>query len=152
MTRNEQKAKARWEYVSERLCNSDYPIYNEEHELESAFDAGSEWADAHPDNGLNFEPKSLEECIEAATPTWRGVDVDAYLDEERGREPSDRWISIDDALPEVYEPVLAAAGNHFVVVAIRDNFDWYDSKFDGEKISGITHWQRLPAPPKKGGN
>ena len=48
MTRDEKKAKDRWEYVSDRLCNSDYPIYNEEHELDSAFDAGVKWADSHP--------------------------------------------------------------------------------------------------------
>lgn len=57
------------------------------------------------------------------------------------------WISVEDELPEVYEPVLAAAGNHFAVVAIRDNFDWYDSKFAGGKLSGITHWQHFPQPP-----
>lgn len=48
MKRQELKAKDRWEYVSSRLVNSDYPIYNEEHELELAFDEGAQWADAHP--------------------------------------------------------------------------------------------------------
>ena len=39
--------------------------------FEQGFVAGAMWADAHPNNGLNFEPKPLEECIEAATPTWQ---------------------------------------------------------------------------------
>lgn len=49
MTRQEEKNKARFEYVSKRLANPDYPTYNAEYELEAAFDKGAEWADAHPD-------------------------------------------------------------------------------------------------------
>lgn len=48
MTREEEKKKARWEYVSKRLANPDFPTYNAEYELETAFDKGAEWADAHP--------------------------------------------------------------------------------------------------------
>lgn len=90
--------------------------------------------------GLNISD-AIRDALKASYLTGADYALDIYLP---------HWISVDDALPEVYEPVLAAAGSHFAVVAIRDNFDWYDSKFGGEKISGITHWQRLPAPPKKG--
>ena len=48
MTREEEKNKARFEYVSKRLANPDYPTYNDEYELECAYDAGAMWADAHP--------------------------------------------------------------------------------------------------------
>lgn len=60
MTRDEKKAKDRWEYVSDRLCNSDYPIYNEEHELESAFDAGVKWCEEHP-NWISVEDELPKE-------------------------------------------------------------------------------------------
>ena len=45
MTREEEKKKARWEYVNKRLANPDFPTYNAEYELEAAFDKGAEWAD-----------------------------------------------------------------------------------------------------------
>lgn len=45
MTREEEKNKARFKYVSERLANPDFPTYNAEYELEAAFDEGAEWAD-----------------------------------------------------------------------------------------------------------
>ncbi len=31
----------------------------------------------------------LDEKIKKASETWKGVDVDAYMDEVRGREPDD---------------------------------------------------------------
>lgn len=31
----------------------------------------------------------LDEKIKKASATWKGVDVDAYMDEVRGREPND---------------------------------------------------------------
>ena len=48
MIREEEKNKARWEYVSKRLANPDFPTYNEEYELEAAWDEGAKWADSHP--------------------------------------------------------------------------------------------------------
>lgn len=48
MTREEERNKARWEYVSKRLANPDFPTYNAEYELESSFDKGAKWADEHP--------------------------------------------------------------------------------------------------------
>lgn len=44
MTREEEKKKARWEYVNKRLANPDFPTYNAEYELEAAFDKGYEEA------------------------------------------------------------------------------------------------------------
>ena len=48
MTREEEKKKARWEYVSKRLAIPDFPTYNAEYELEAAFDEGAQWADNNP--------------------------------------------------------------------------------------------------------
>ena len=48
MTRQEEKNKARFEYVSKRLANPDYPTYNDEYELECAYDAAVKWAEQHP--------------------------------------------------------------------------------------------------------
>ena len=132
---------------------------------ERAFMRGAQWADTHPDNGLGFEPKSLEECIEDATPTWKAVDVDAFLDELRGREPAG-WISVEDALPPIDEKSFNPDWSISVLVAEEDDdtigIDFYDYGHNEwvNSIDPITHWMPLPQPPscsefpnyKKGGN
>ena len=35
----------------------------------------------------------LDEKIKKASATWKGVDVDAYMDEVRGREPDDNSVT-----------------------------------------------------------
>lgn len=94
MTRDEKKAKDRWEYVSDRLCNSDYPIYNEEHELESAFDAGVKWADQNPDSSWATRLKlEKEELLEKAC-EWLGTAL--YLDYERNIQH--RYASLEELI------------------------------------------------------
>ena len=38
---------------------------------------------------LNKKTAYLDEKIKKASATWKDVDVDAYMDEVRGREPDD---------------------------------------------------------------
>lgn len=62
-----------------------------------------------------------------------------------------RWISVDDELPNNYEPVIAAFDRHFARVCFHCGDTWYlDSPPVAEPMSGITHWCPLPQPPKGG--
>ena len=68
-----------------------------------------------------------------------------------------RWISVEDALPEkvgFYNVVLNGdAHSLWYYPSINE---WAEIYADGagylqnRKIEGVTHWQRLPAPPEKG--
>lgn len=62
------------------------------------------------------------------------------------------WISVEDELPNDYEPVIAAFDRHFVRVCFHCGDTWYlDNPPVAEPMSGITHWMRLSQAPKKGG-
>ena len=122
MTRDEKKAKDRWEYVSERLCNSDYPIYNEEHELESAFDAGAEWADAHPH--------------------WISV-----KDRKPKLKHSEDNMKYSDTVIVTNGKFRTSA--RWLYSTWGGWYGWYD---DGdEELKGITHWMHMPQPPSSSG-
>lgn len=49
MTRKTEIEVAAYDYAREQLSNPDYPTYNDEYELECAFEAGTQWANEHPD-------------------------------------------------------------------------------------------------------
>lgn len=62
------------------------------------------------------------------------------------------WISVEDELPNNYEPVIAAFDRHFARVCFHCGDTWYlDNPPVAEPMSGITHWMPLPQAPKKGG-
>lgn len=67
MTREEEKNKARFEYVSKRLANPDFPTYNAEYELEAAFDEGAKWADEHPKQ-IEISLEDIEELAKEVIP------------------------------------------------------------------------------------
>lgn len=102
MTREEVKNKARFEYVSKRLANPDFPTYNAEYELEAAFDEGAEWADQHP---MTYDGKAMlyvnsrshengyKEAIEKAC-EW--LHTALYLDHERSIEH--RYATLEELL------------------------------------------------------
>lgn len=48
--------------------------------------------------------KTLEECIEGATPVWSGVDVDTYLNSVRGYLDTTRDDEIDEAIISTFGP------------------------------------------------
>ena len=50
--------KAAIDYSRERLSNDDYPVYNDEYEIELAFEAGVEW------QREQFEKERLKHCDE----------------------------------------------------------------------------------------
>ena len=58
------------------------------------------------------------------------------------------WISVEDELPNNYEPVIAAFDRHFARVCFHCGDTWYlDNPPVAEPMSGITHWMPLPQPP-----
>jgi hypothetical protein len=111
MTREEEKNKARFEYVSKRLANPDYPTYNDEYELECAYDAGTMWADAHPDIDVRTMAawqSGYKEAIEKACEWLRTNLCEHYADEpiahKMGR-PISGYISFFE------EPPVAVIGD-----------------------------------------
>jgi len=71
----------------------------------------------------------------------------------------DKWISVKDRLPEVYDGVLVTDGEIVTAAERHDFFDsgigWTGHRFGGHEWqwdfddSFITHWMPLPEPPKK---
>ncbi|MFU8928332.1 DUF551 domain-containing protein [Acinetobacter puyangensis] len=65
----------------------------------------------------------------------------------------DRWISVEDALPENEQQVLATGFDygksenkrHYVICEYYENI-WMG--YGGEEFQYITHWQPIPQPPK----
>lgn len=130
MKRNEKKAKDRWEYVSERLCNSDYPIYNEEHELERAFDAGVKWCEEHP-NWI-----SVEDALPPRNTFFNFCHIK--------KEHIEKFNLKDKELDTSISCLVACNGDLL-------GFSYYNYKerkwLDGSG-EGITHWMPMPAPPR----
>lgn len=60
------------------------------------------------------------------------------------------WISVDDRLPDMGQPVIEWGAHEYPTTAYRVNthngFRWRTYS-DGEVIAGVTHWMPLPEPP-----
>jgi hypothetical protein len=79
-------------------------------------------------NLVNVENKSLAEI---------------YQD---GAKSVNRWIPVEDALPEIYEKVLTADIDGYVTENYRCNVRTGQEWAKGFRI---THWMPLPEPPEK---
>ena len=60
----------------------------------------------------------------------------------------DKWISVNDRLPERFERVLVCRKDKKVEQGFRDVGDWWHVY--GTRTKHITHWMPLPEPPKEG--
>ena len=58
-------------------------------------------------------------------------------------QPVNRWISVEDRLPEERKRVLVY-NEGGITIAWRDKGEWDDI------FLNVTHWQPLPEPPKDG--
>lgn len=64
-----------------------------------------------------------------------------------------RWISVDERLPGVFEPVIvcrkdkSAKTGWKVEQGARDLNGWW--KVYGTRTKNVTHWMPLPPPPKE---
>lgn len=64
------------------------------------------------------------------------------------------WISVKDRLPKAGERVIATDGVMVGEVFMGNDYDFYRNNFYGSswmRIFGtkITHWMKLPKPPKE---
>ena len=64
----------------------------------------------------------------------------------------DKWISVEDRLPEKYCQCLVASkyfnGDSFVDFAEFDHGEFYEITEEGDVFTDITHWTPPPEPPK----
>ena len=70
----------------------------------------------------------------------------------------DRWISVDDRLPEMHDEVLICNGDYgktelgFATVAVWGGSDWVNTWDRKGTIHCVTHWRPLTEPPKEYGH
>lgn len=76
--------------------------------------------------------------------TWMSYEI---ADAIRDAPAVNRWISVADALPEIYEKVLTADRDGNVTENFRCNIK--TGELEWSKGFGITHWMPLPEPPEK---
>lgn len=66
-------------------------------------------------------------------------------------KPFGGWISVEDELPERYQPVIICReknrGEYIVEQGMRDVKDWW--KVYGTRTKKVLFWMPLPCPPKE---
>lgn len=117
--------------------------------------------------------KILHLCCDNCTSSYNGVMCRACADADAmdilidipaaDVQPVDRWISVDDRLPEIGRSVLVAVNiNAKLNLPFCTDFTpeirigWLDDngkwglQFDSADRDEILYWQPLPEPPKDG--
>lgn len=64
-------------------------------------------------------------------------------------QPTNRWISVNDALPIYDGLVLVVDKNNTIRLGMYTDLGW-TSQFGNPMVAHITYWQPLPEPPKDG--
>lgn len=64
----------------------------------------------------------------------------------------DKWISVEDRLPDYYKPVLVICNNTpsmNIVWLASDGDRYFYTELNSDRIiSNVTHWMPLPEPPQ----
>lgn len=58
----------------------------------------------------------------------------------------EKWISVNEQLPEKMQSVLVYRDGDMGVDFIDDNGGWFWN--DTDELPPVTHWMPLPAPPE----
>ncbi len=62
------------------------------------------------------------------------------------RRTDNRWISVEDRLPDDDDSYLVWNGNHIFVAIYWGDGEWM---FDSHATHEVAHWMPLPEPPKE---
>ena len=66
-------------------------------------------------------------------------------------KPSEGWISVEDELPERFQPVIICRekkrGEYIVEQGMRDVKDWW--KVYGTRTKNVLFWMPMPWPPRE---
>lgn len=66
---------------------------------------------------------------------------------QKAKEPN--WIPVTERLPEELKPVLAWHGEGYFAECARWTGHRWESTWEFEDLTGVTHWMPLPEPPKE---
>lgn len=66
------------------------------------------------------------------------------------QEQNEKWVSVDDRLPEVYKSVLAyrPQKEEIIICCLDHEGNWTIDDFLNSIVT-VTHWLPLPSPPQQ---
>ena len=74
-----------------------------------------------------YDEAYLNEKIAKATKSWKGVDVDKFMDEMRGREPE---VDLEEAAENIYKTPFGTRAEDFIAGA-----EWMQDQFEKNRLS-----------------
>ena len=92
----------------------------------------------------------MADLIERDAVIWITAETGALETQRRVRElPAvNRWISVEDALPDAFLYVICAGKDGMAILRYNGEV-WVDDAGCVYSMSAITHWMSLPEPPEK---
>lgn len=93
-----------------------------------------------------LSPQGSEEYIEGVRDEYD--DVLKIVSGMKPVQPTNRWISADEALPVYDGLVLTVDKNNTIRLGMYTELGW-TSQSGNPMMSHITDWQSLPEPPKE---
>ena len=92
----------------------------------------------------------MTDLIERDAVIWITAETGALETQRRVRElPAvNRWISVEDALPDAFLYVICAGKDGMAILRYNGEV-WVDDAGCVYSMSAITRWMSLPEPPEK---
>ena len=79
-------------------------------------------------------------------PTFR---VEQMMEHYLRKAVADKWIPVTERLPEELKPVLTWHGEGYFPECGRWTGRSWETTWEFEDLTGVTHWMLLPEPPKE---